>query len=197
MPKLTKLVQPETSCELRDATTSSTTRIPLDAGMSRKEYWRLEVHFWPEAIARNEQPMEIQSFSKEDPGNYASHSFDFERQPLREQFEWLVNCLPWAWTCWHETLLPLLNVNEWPVVEPGYKRAETELRDATPQRREVCNRYGLETVINREHLQVKQVDCPCGKMFLITKQPNKKSKRGRLVGKLVIARQTLYAFEGR
>ena len=169
---------------------------PLDAGMVRKCYWRLEVHFWPVAVERNERPLAVQSFSKDDPGNYSPHDFDFEKPPSKEEFAWLVNCLPWAWNCWHDSLLPLLEQNEWPVVEASYKRAEMELRDGTPGRREVCPRCGKDIAVLNPAITNNVLRCDCGELFKITKQPNKQSKHGQVMGRLVVSRQTLYSFNG-
>jgi hypothetical protein len=97
--------------------------------MTRRDIWRLEVHFWPLALIANEEPYEVCGWiPKQQVGAYRAYAFLFDHPPSKEDFLAVCAVLPWT-AVWEDTLLPLLDLKEnpWPQVAWVCKAAHTDL----------------------------------------------------------------------
>ena len=103
--------------------------------MKHTVYWALEVHYWPVAAEAGVAPVKStfgEILSRNGESNaalYQPHSFHFVHPP---QFECFINAckqLPWTHV-WEDTLLPVLQSNDWPMIDDMHKRASVELHDA-------------------------------------------------------------------
>lgn len=94
--------------------------------MERKSCYVLRVHYYPHAIEHNVTPMES-GFAPGYPGAYFSHTLQFDHPPTPEDFTEVVNQLPWAKEAWGETLIPLLQFNNWPYLQTARKACTTNL----------------------------------------------------------------------
>jgi hypothetical protein len=63
--------------------------------MLKRDFWRLTVSFWPRAANANLQPIQARGFESGDQ-YYRPDTFDFEHPPSREDFQSLIQSLPWV-----------------------------------------------------------------------------------------------------
>lgn len=102
--------------------------------MQRSNYWRLAVHEYADAVANGHHPVEVKSYVDTDlPGRYRPHDFDFDHPPTREDFQTVLNQLPWTHR-WQQTLVPLIAAAAWPIIGMGKKAATTYLLNEKGER---------------------------------------------------------------
>lgn len=96
--------------------------------LSRSDYWRLTIHHFPRAAEAGVQPQPTLRFLDDSPAAYRPHDLDFERPPSRDEFLSVLAMTPWM-ACWQDSLLPVIQRNQWPVIDSGHKRSTTDLID--------------------------------------------------------------------
>jgi hypothetical protein len=107
--------------------------------MTRTTFWRLTIHFWPRATEAGVRPVVSHGFEAGEQF-YRPRSIDFERAPSREEFVEIVGQVPWMQAAWHD-LLPILALNQWPMIDNCHKAASVDIQDAEGRcvgRLEVC-----------------------------------------------------------
>ena len=102
--------------------------------LDRKDFWELEVSFWPKAVEAGVRPFPAMMFqfpmNEWPPGAYIPHTFYFQHPPTRQNFLLVVGALPWASHAWGDTLLPIVEKNPWPMVCTwAEKAAHSDLHD--------------------------------------------------------------------
>jgi hypothetical protein len=108
--------------------------------MTRTTFYVLTVHFYPHAIKQNVEPVEVIAYTDvETPGRYRSHDFNFDHPPTPEDFK--------AQHAWNNSLIPALDINQWPYIGLGKKAASTEV---------IVQDYGVDKKIG--HLEVRKND---------------------------------------
>lgn len=99
--------------------------------LTRTEYWRLTIHYFPEATAAGRTPVPHDGFEREwQPQWYKPHDIDFSSPPSRDDLLAVVAQTPWMHG-WGEDLLPLIAQNQWPMIEPCHKGASADLKDSS------------------------------------------------------------------
>lgn len=97
--------------------------------MNRTDDWRLTVHYWPRATDAGVRPQLCTGFSFDDsPAPYRAHEVNFSNPPTREDFLAVVAQTPWMHV-WEQTLLPVIEKNQWPMIDPAHKGSSVELKD--------------------------------------------------------------------
>lgn len=107
--------------------------------MTKTNYWRLTIHFWPRAATAGVQPAIAHGFESGEQF-YCPRTIDFENPPSREEFLEIVNRVPWMQAAWNR-LLPILPRNPWPMIDNLHKSASVDLNDEDGRcvgRLEVC-----------------------------------------------------------
>jgi hypothetical protein len=97
--------------------------------MTKQDFWRLTIAFWPSAAEAGVDPCIATSFLQEGLQFYRPHDIDFAKPPSHEDFLAVVRQTPWM-RGWEKDLLPVIAKNEWPVVLPCHKAAQEELKAA-------------------------------------------------------------------
>jgi hypothetical protein len=95
--------------------------------MIKTSYWRLTIHFWPQATNAGVRPVVSHGFETGEQF-YCPRDLDFEYPPSRNEFIEVVNQVPWMQVAW-TTLLPILAKNPWPMVDNCHKKATVDLHD--------------------------------------------------------------------
>ena len=99
--------------------------------MRKQDYWRLTVSFWPRAAAARVEPTVMVGFPHDHDTNrayYRPHDIDFDHPPSRADFLEVVQQRPWM-SVWQEDLLPLIERNDWPMIDYAHKGANVDLMD--------------------------------------------------------------------
>ncbi len=96
--------------------------------MQMKDYWRLTVSYWPSAVEAGLRPCIAIGFPKGDQF-YSPHDLDFKNPPSREEFLQVALRTHWMATCWKESLLPIIEMNDWPMIGSGKRGSHVELSD--------------------------------------------------------------------
>jgi hypothetical protein len=95
--------------------------------MRHTTYWRLTIHFWPQAVEAGVTPVHSHGF-EEGPQYYHTRNVDFENAPSRQDFLDVVAQIPWMQRTWGR-LSAIISVNPWPMLDYGHKSASVDLLD--------------------------------------------------------------------
>lgn len=95
--------------------------------MTRRNYWRLTIHFYPNAAEAGVSPVQVIAYTQTDlPGRYRAHSFDFDHPPSRADFLAVMGQLPYM-QVHKDSMFPLIAAHPFPVIEMGKKSVRQEL----------------------------------------------------------------------
>ncbi len=128
--------------------------------LHRTPYWRLTVSHWPEAVKAGVQPCLAPPGypAKENwlPSFHKPHDFDFRHPPTRADFLQLVRQVPWMAT--YEDLLPILEKNDWPMIDYAHKGSTVDLSDSDGK---VCGelRVWREFAYQNQQYSVPMITC--------------------------------------
>ena len=95
--------------------------------MQKLDFWRLTIAYWPRATEAGLQPCVAVGYGEEGPQFYRPHDIDFANRPSREDFLAVVRQTPWMHV-WEARLLPVISLNDWPVLGPYHKASHVELK---------------------------------------------------------------------
>jgi hypothetical protein len=103
-----------------------------DSFIRETPYWRLTVSHWPEAVKADVKPcLAPHGYPAGEewlPNFHRPHDFDFRHPPTRSDFLQLARQVPWMST--YKDLLPILEENDWPMLDMAHKGASVDLLDA-------------------------------------------------------------------
>lgn len=98
--------------------------------LTRNDYWQLTVSHWPKAAEIGLTPAIAPSRFADPwlPQWYVPTEIEFANPPSREDFLYVVSRTPWM-QVWSKDLLPLIERNDWPMIDHAHKAASAELID--------------------------------------------------------------------
>ena len=96
--------------------------------MTQEEFFSLTVAFWPHAVEAGVRPVKTDGFEN-GPQFYREHEFFFAHPPTRQDFWRLCAQTPWM-SVFEENRKPLIDANPWPLVGPGKKACDVDLKDS-------------------------------------------------------------------
>lgn len=99
----------------------------MNTPMKREDYWRLTVAHWESAVEAGLRPVIAHGFPDGDQ-YYHPHDFDFQSPPSREDFLQVCRQLPWT-SVWDDSLLPMIEKNDWPMIDFCVKASYVDLKD--------------------------------------------------------------------
>lgn len=100
-----------------------------------KYFWSLTIHYYPNAVKAGVKPISTSfgEFLEDDgknPALYRPYEFYFESPPTRNEFLEVVRLTPWASHAWSNTLVPVIAINPWPMLDWLNKSSSQNLIDS-------------------------------------------------------------------
>jgi hypothetical protein len=100
----------------------------LELPMTQKEFFCLTIALWPHAVKASVSPVKTDGFES-GPQFYREHEFCFAHPPTRQDFWQLCAQTPWM-SVFQENRKALIDDNPWPLVGPGKKARDVDVRDS-------------------------------------------------------------------
>ncbi len=94
--------------------------------LSAATFWELQISYWPDAVVGGVNGFVPPNEGKAD---HSAFEFYFQHPPTREDFLQVCRQLPWC-SVWDQTLLPIVNNNDWPMMDMTRKASSVELKNA-------------------------------------------------------------------
>lgn len=97
--------------------------------MTKRDFWQLEIAYWPAAVKAGVRPVKILGVvGSDNPAFYTTTCLDFSNPPSRAEFLEVVKQTSWM-SVWEADLLPVIAANPWPILGLK-KRNDAKLMDS-------------------------------------------------------------------